>query len=75
MVFEKVRDMIASQMEIDADTIKMESYFVDDLGADSLDVMELIMAFESEFDVEVSEESLETIKQVKDIVEYFENEK
>ena len=75
MVFEKVRDMIASQMEIDADTITMESYFVDDLGADSLDVMELIMAFESEFDVEVSEESLETIKQVKDIVEYFENEK
>ncbi len=74
MVFEKVRDMIASQMEIDADTITMESYFVDDLGADSLDVMELIMAFESEFDVEVSEESLETIKQVKDIVEYFENE-
>ena len=74
MVFEKVRDMIASQMEIDADTITMESYFVDDLGADSLDVMELIMAFESEFDVEVGEESLETIKQVKDIVEYFENE-
>jgi acyl carrier protein len=72
MIFEKVRDMIASQLEIEPDTITMDSYFVDDLGADSLDVMELIMAFESEFDVEVSEDSLENIKQVKDIVEYFE---
>jgi acyl carrier protein len=72
MIFEKVRDMIASQLEIEPDTITMDSYFVDDLGADSLDVMELIMAFESEFDVEVSEHSLENIKQVKDIVEYFE---
>lgn len=72
MVFEKIKDMIAAQLEIDAEKITMESYFVDDLGADSLDVMELIMAFESEFDMEVNEESLETIKQVKDIVEYFE---
>ncbi len=72
MVFEKIKDMIAAQLEIDAEKITMESYFVDDLGADSLDVMELIMAFESEFDMEVNEESLESIKQVKDIVEYFE---
>ena len=72
MVFEKIKDMIAAQLEIDPEKITMESYFVDDLGADSLDVMELIMAFESEFDMEVNEESLETIKQVKDIVEYFE---
>ena len=72
MVFEKIKDMIAAQLEIDAEKITMESYFVDDLGADSLDVMELIMAFDSEFDMEVNEESLETIKQVKDIVEYFE---
>ena len=72
MVFEKIKDMIAAQLEIDAEKITMESYFVDDLGADSLDVMELIMAFESEFDMEVNEESLESIEQVKDIVEYFE---
>ncbi|MFA0816351.1 MAG: acyl carrier protein [Anaerofustis sp.] len=72
MVFEKIKAMIAAQLEIDPEKITMESYFVDDLGADSLDVMELIMAFESEFDMEVSEESLENIKQVKDIVEYFE---
>ena len=72
MVFEKIKDMIAAQLEIDPEKITMESFFVDDLGADSLDVMELIMAFESEFDMEVSEESLENIKQVKDIVEYFE---
>ncbi len=72
MVFEKVKEMIAAQLEIDAQKITMDSYFVDDLGADSLDVMELIMAFESEFNIEVNEESLENIKQVRDIVEYFE---
>jgi acyl carrier protein len=51
----------------------MEAYFVDDLGADSLDIMEMIMAFEDEFGFEVSEESLENVRQVKDVVEYFEN--
>ncbi len=72
MVFEKIKEMIAEQLEIDPQKITMDSYFVDDLGADSLDVMELIMAFESEFNIEVNEESLENIKQVRDIVEYFE---
>ncbi len=72
MVFEKIKEMIAAQLEIDPQKITMDSYFVDDLGADSLDVMELIMAFESEFNIEVNEESLENIKQVRDIVEYFE---
>lgn len=72
MVFEKVKEMIAAQLEIEPQKITMDAYFVDDLGADSLDVMELIMAFESEFNIEVNEESLENIKQVRDIVEYFE---
>lgn len=72
MVFEKIKEMIAAQLEIEPQKITMDSYFVDDLGADSLDVMELIMAFESEFNIEVNEESLENIKQVRDIVEYFE---
>ena len=73
MVFDKVKEIIVAQLEIDPMKVTPEAYFVDDLGADSLDVMELIMAFESEFKVEVNEDNLENIKQVKDVVEYFEN--
>ena len=51
----------------------MESYFIEDLGADSLDVMEMIMEFENEFDIEVDEETLSGVKQVKDVVKYFED--
>lgn len=73
MVFEKIKKLIVSQLEVDEEKVTMDTYFVDDLGADSLDVMELIMAFENEFDIEVDEDSLEKIKQVKDVVEYFES--
>ena len=73
MVFERVKDIIVKQLEIDPDMVTADTYFIDDLGADSLDVMEIIMAFENEFDVEVDEAVLENIKQVKDIVEYIES--
>lgn len=72
MVFEKVREIIVNQLELEPEKITLESYFVDDLGADSIDVMEMIMSFEKEFGIEVSEDSLENIKQVKDVVDYFE---
>lgn len=59
MVFEKVKDIIADQLGIDATEIKMESSFIDDLGADSLDIVELIMALEEEFDIEMPERKAE----------------
>lgn len=71
MIFEKVRDIISDQLGIDADEISMESSFIDDLGADSLDIVELIMALESEFDMEIPDEDAEKISVVSDVVDYI----
>lgn len=71
MIFEKVRDIISDQLGIDADEISMESSFIDDLGADSLDIVELIMALESEFDMEIPDEDAEKISAVSDVVDYI----
>lgn len=71
MVFKKVKEVISEQLGIDAEEITMESSFVDDLGADSLDVVELIMALETEFDIEIPDEEAERISTVGDIVEYI----
>lgn len=73
MVFEKIRSIIATQLDIDPNSISMDSYFIDDLNADSLDVMEMVMEIEGAFDIEINEDSLMNIKQVSDVVEYFEN--
>lgn len=72
MIFDHVKDVIVNQLEIEPEKVTLESYFIDDLEADSLDVMEMIMQFESIFGVEVDDETLSEIKQVKDVVEYFE---
>lgn len=69
--FEKVRDITVEQLSVDADDVKMGSAFIDDLGADSLDIVELIMAFEEEFNVEIPDDVAEKIKTVKDTVEYI----
>ena len=71
MTFDKVRDIIAEQLGIDSDEITMEASFVDDLGADSLDIVELIMALESEYDIEIPDEEAEKIATVGDVVEYI----
>ncbi|MBL4934927.1 acyl carrier protein [Clostridium sp. YIM B02515] len=71
MIFEKVKNIISDQLGIDADEISMESSFMDDLGADSLDIVELIMALESEFDMEIPDEDAEKISIVSDVVEYI----
>jgi acyl carrier protein len=71
MIFEKVRDIISDQLGIDADEISMESSFMDDLGADSLDIVELIMALESEFDLEIPDEDAEKISSVGNVVDYI----
>ncbi len=71
MVFEKVKEILAEQLNIDEKSIHMESAFVDDLGADSLEIVELIMAFESEFDIEIPDEDVESIATVEDAVNYI----
>lgn len=70
-MFEKIKAKIAEQLSIDADEITMESAFVDDLGADSLDLVELIMALEEEFDMEIPDEDAEKITTVGDVVDYI----
>lgn len=73
MVLEKLKSIISEQLEIDEDEIKLESSFQEDLDADSLDVVELIMAIEEEFDMEIPDEEAEKISKVKDAVDYINN--
>jgi len=70
-MFEKIRAKIAEQLSIDENDITMDSGFVDDLGADSLDLVELIMALEEEFDMEIPDEVAEKITIVGDVVDYI----
>lgn len=72
MVFEKIRDSIATQLGIDASQITMESKFIDDLKADSLDIVELIMDLEQEYNVEIPDDELPKIQTVGDLVRYLE---
>lgn len=69
--FEKVRDIVVDQLGVEADEVSAESTFIDDLGADSLDIVELIMAFEEEFSIEIPDEAAEKIKTVQDVVTYI----
>ncbi len=71
MVFDKVKDIIVEQLGVDEEEIKMEASFIDDLGADSLDIVELIMALEEEFDLEIPDKEAEKIASVGDAVEYI----
>jgi acyl carrier protein len=71
MIFERVKERISEVLGIDHEDITMESSFMDDLGADSLDVVELIMALEDEFDLEIPDEEAEKIQTVGDVVEYI----
>ena len=71
MEFERVKNVIVDQLSVDADEVTLEASFVDDLGADSLDVVELIMGLETEFDIEIPDEDAEEISTVGDAVEYI----
>lgn len=68
----KVIDIIANQLGVEKDKIALDSHVVDDLGADSLDVVELVMALEEAFDIEIPDEDAEKIRTVKDIFDYLE---
>jgi acyl carrier protein len=70
--FEEVKAVIAEELEVEDDQISMESLIVDDLGADSLDVVELIMRLEEKFDVEIPDEDAEKIQSVGDAVKFIE---
>lgn len=72
MVFEKVREIICDQLELEEDVVTLDAVLLEDLGADSIDLADLVMTFEDEFDMEISDEALENIKTVSDIVKYIE---
>ena len=69
-MFEKIKEIIADKLSVDADEITLESSFIDDLNADSLDIVELIMALEDELDMEIPDEDVENFKTVGDVVNY-----
>ena len=72
MTFDKLKDIIADQLSVDEEKITMEASITEDLGADSLDVVDLISVIEDEFDREIPEEAVDSIKTVGDIVNYIE---
>ncbi len=71
MVFDKIKEIIAEQLGVEPEEVTLESSFIDNLGADSLDVVELVMALEEEFDIEIPDEDAEKITTVNDAVEYI----
>ncbi|MBE9210105.1 acyl carrier protein [Nostoc sp. LEGE 06077] len=72
--FEKVKKNVADQLSVEAEKITPNSNFIDDLGADSLDLVELVMAFEEEFEIEIPDEAAEKILTVQDAVNYIEKQ-
>ena len=72
-VAEKVKSIIVEQLGVEADEVTLEASFTDDLGADSLDTVELVMAFEEEFGIEIPDEDAEKITRVKEAIEYIES--
>jgi acyl carrier protein len=68
---QKVIDLIVDQLGVDADSVTPEAHFIDDLGADSLDTVELVMAFEEEFDLEIPDEDAEKLETVNDAIDYL----
>ena len=72
MVFDKVKKIIVDQLDVEVDKVTEAASITDDLGADSLDVVDLVMSFEEEFDIEIPDDQVEKIKTVGDIVKFIE---
>lgn len=71
MEFERVKSVIVDQLGVDESVVTLNASFIDDLGADSLDVVDLIMGFEEEFDIEISDDDIENISTVGDVVNHI----
>ncbi len=74
-LFDEVKEVIVEQLNVGPDEVKPEANFVEDLGADSLDVVEMIMALEEKFEIEIPDSDAENIKTVQDVVDYIEKAK
>ena len=72
MIFEKVKSIIVDQLDVDEDKVTMNDNIQDDLGADSLDIVDLVMSFEDEFEMEITDDHVVNIKKVGDLVKYVE---
>ena len=72
-MLEKIKELLVDQLGVDEDEVTLDASFKDDLGADSLDLFELVMAFEEEYSIEIPTEDLENIATVGDIMEYMKN--
>lgn len=72
MVFEKIKEIIVDQLDVDEEKVTEAANIADDLGADSLDIVDLVMSLEEEFDLEIPDDQVEKIKTVGDIVKYIE---
>lgn len=73
MIIDKVKGFLVDQLDVDPDSITLESVITDDLGADSLDVVDLVMTLEEEFDLEIPDEEVEEMRTVGDIINYIES--
>ena len=73
MVFEKIKEILAEQLDANAEEMTMETRIDEDLGADSLDVVELLMSIEDAFEVEIPDEEIENMKTIGDVVEYIQS--
>ena len=71
MVFEKMKKILSEQLDADIDSITLDTDIQDDLGADSLDVVEMLMSIEDEFEIEIPDEKIESLKTVGQVVEYI----
>ena len=74
-VEQKVREIVCEQLGVGEDEVTPDASFIEDLGADSLDIVELVMALEEEYDMEISDEEAEKIRTVQDVVSYIERQK
>ncbi len=70
--FDRVKKIVVEQLGVEADKVTAEATFIEDLGADSLDTVELVMAFEEEFEIEISDDAAQKILKVQDVVDYIE---
>ncbi len=74
-IFEKLKEIIVEQLGVDGELVKMDATFVEDLAADSLDIVELIMEIENKFDIEIPDSDAEKIVTISDVVDYIETKK